>query len=253
VTYLFGKVPRALMEHGEVRAVDLAVYAALATHCDFESHEGNPGVRALAHLAHVHPNTVPASIARLVAAGFVSVVRGSCEDRRPNRYRLLRHAECDVATSRTSQPVVGGVTTSGMLRHNQCDEHVTTSVTEREENLPDTQNRARKRKPAAAAAASVTIPLSLDTPEFRVAWAEWLAYRHERRLTCTARTLTAQLTALEGMGEPAAIESIRTSIGAGWQGLFPPKQGGGNGQPRSPARVVAAPGKYAHRCREGIS
>lgn len=67
-------------------------------------------------------------------------------------------------------------------------------------------------------------PPILETPAFRAAWNDWLTYRRERRLGKWApRTVKAKLAELAALGESAAIQSIRESIGNGWQGLFPPK------------------------------
>ncbi|AHF94029.1 hypothetical protein OPIT5_03890 [Opitutaceae bacterium TAV5] len=67
-------------------------------------------------------------------------------------------------------------------------------------------------------------PPPLDTHEFRTAWADWLAYRRERRLSAyKPRTVTAQLATLAEWGESAAITAIRDSVRNQWQGLFPPK------------------------------
>lgn len=69
------------------------------------------------------------------------------------------------------------------------------------------------------------IPTELDTPEFRTAWSDWLAYRRERRLSAYKpigmRQAFAQLVGFGSVG--IAIESIRQSIGNNWQGLFAPR------------------------------
>ena len=67
------------------------------------------------------------------------------------------------------------------------------------------------------------LPDALDTPRFKAAWSEWIAYRRERKLTCTPRTLTKQLNEAADWGERDAIEAINTSITKGWQGFFKPK------------------------------
>jgi len=70
------------------------------------------------------------------------------------------------------------------------------------------------------------IPDSLDTDEFRSAWDDWTAYRRERKLTTTDRTVKSQLKMLEKLGARAAIETIEVSIRNGWAGLFPEKTNG---------------------------
>ena len=66
------------------------------------------------------------------------------------------------------------------------------------------------------------LPENLDTPEFRAAWADWLAYRKERRLAAYKPIgLTRQLNALSAFGPASAIAAIEQSIQQNYQGLFP--------------------------------
>jgi hypothetical protein len=66
------------------------------------------------------------------------------------------------------------------------------------------------------------VPKALDSPEFRDAWAEWLAYRSERKPKVSPRAARQQLRDLEAWGVERAVTSIRNSIRNSWQGLFPP-------------------------------
>lgn len=78
---------------------------------------------------------------------------------------------------------------------------------------------------AIAAVVSIQVPESIDTPNFRAAWQDWLTYRKERRFTAyKPKSLEGQYKALAEWGEHAAIASIRDSIRNQWQGLFAPKQ-----------------------------
>lgn len=80
---------------------------------------------------------------------------------------------------------------------------------------------------------SNTKPLSktkkeiLPLPDFLNAesWAEWISYRKERKLTCTATTLNAQIEDLIAwhIKGHSMDKIIKASITAGWQGLFEPK------------------------------
>jgi hypothetical protein len=80
----------------------------------------------------------------------------------------------------------------------------------------------------AADAAVVLVPQNLDTPSFRSAWAEWVAYRQERKLAAyKPATIRAQFAKLAEWGEGAAVEAIRESIRQNWQGIFEPRVGPG--------------------------
>lgn len=74
----------------------------------------------------------------------------------------------------------------------------------------------------------VLFPDPLDTPHFREAWAEWTAYRRERRIAALKpRSVIAQLAKLAAWGHDGAIDSIRESIAQNYQGLFPPRTASG--------------------------
>lgn len=69
------------------------------------------------------------------------------------------------------------------------------------------------------------LPQELSTDDFRLAWAQWVKYRRERKLTLTASTRQSQLRKLAGWGNAVAVAAIAASIEHGWQGLFEPKNG----------------------------
>lgn len=90
------------------------------------------------------------------------------------------------------------------------------------------------------------IPESLDTPEFRDAWAEWRDFRRQIRRPVRPLTELKQLADLARHGPAVACQAIEASIRNGWQGLFPEKIAarlpGGSGPPGDAdrARRVAA-------------
>lgn len=90
--------------------------------------------------------------------------------------------------------------------------------------LKDNERQIIKKKARKAPeSVEIDIPDALDCDAFRAAWDEWIAYRRERRLTVTPRTLKAQAAKLAGFGLDGALASIEQSIAQGWQGLFEPK------------------------------
>jgi len=80
------------------------------------------------------------------------------------------------------------------------------------------------------------IPPELSREPFNAAWADWLLYRKERRLSTRTRTIAAQLTSLAPLGPDAAAECLRLSIRNGWQGIFPERMNL-NGSNKQPAHV----------------
>ena len=69
---------------------------------------------------------------------------------------------------------------------------------------------------------TIPIPPTLDTPEFREAWAAWQQHRREIRKKLTPTTVDRQLKKLAKYGPTGAVASIEASIEAGWTGLFDP-------------------------------
>lgn len=70
------------------------------------------------------------------------------------------------------------------------------------------------------------IPESLDTPDFRDAWAAWLKHRSERKPKVTPESAKQAFRDLAVIGPERAVVAIRHSIGKGWQGIFEPKNHG---------------------------
>ncbi len=87
----------------------------------------------------------------------------------------------------------------------------------------------------------LNLPLPFDTEAFKSVWIEFDEHRSRMNKPWTALAAKKILTKLGGMSHDDAIAAINNSIESGWAGVFPPK---GNGQPRSPARIKAEPGKY---------
>jgi hypothetical protein len=73
------------------------------------------------------------------------------------------------------------------------------------------------------------IPPELDTPEFRNAWAEYVAYRKDRRLAALLpASVQRQFKAfVEWGGARVAVEQIGETVRNGYQGVFPPKPANG--------------------------
>lgn len=64
-------------------------------------------------------------------------------------------------------------------------------------------------------------PEQLNTPAFRSAWDEWVAYRIERKKRLTKSTAEKQIKKLSQYTADDAVAVICRSIEMGWIGLFP--------------------------------
>jgi uncharacterized protein YdaU (DUF1376 family) len=76
-------------------------------------------------------------------------------------------------------------------------------------------------KKSRIADAPVVFPESLDNPEFRKVWSDYLDYRKGQRYAkLKPASVTSQLATLASWGQADAISSIQTTIRNGWQGIF---------------------------------
>ena len=75
----------------------------------------------------------------------------------------------------------------------------------------------------------VPVPSVLDCPEFRAAWSDWLADRKVRKKPVTVRAAELQLADFRAWGREDAVLAIQNAIKGGWQGVFRPGPGRGNG------------------------
>lgn len=67
------------------------------------------------------------------------------------------------------------------------------------------------------------IPDDLESPSFREAWSDWLAFRKEIKKPAGPTAQKRLLIQCQKMGLDKAIASIDQSIRNNWQGLFEPR------------------------------
>jgi len=119
-----------------------------------------------------------------------------------------------------------------VTRYDSVTSHVTSrscNAIDKRREEKNTEEDKNPPTPLAAKAAKrqepgedVEIPASIDTPDFRAAWSEWLAFRREdKRKPLTARSARQQLAQFETCGSVAAVNAIRRSIASGYLGVFP--------------------------------
>ena len=99
---------------------------------------------------------------------------------------------------------------------------------EQEQNIPPTPKGGDASPPEED---EEKIPETLDTPEFRLAWNDWIADKKDRKEKLTPRARKMQLERLGKFDVPTAIAMIQQSITNAWKGIFELKADrGGNGQ-----------------------
>lgn len=133
--------------------------------------------------------------------------------------------------SNRMQKVRGGVTHEPSHPLRKCDDASATKASpdkiredkRREEDKPPVSPKGEPTRKVFDPL-SAEIPQSLDTPEFRASWAEWVAYRNGvpgKKLK--QQSWLKQLRAFEAAGVAASVWSINQSIQQGWTGVFPDK------------------------------
>ncbi|MBN2580948.1 MAG: helix-turn-helix domain-containing protein [Pirellulales bacterium] len=219
-----------ILRAAEVGATALMIYAILALHTDWiepgtmRSRICWPSLSRISKIAGLTPRSVRTAIRELERSGLVVVERlGGGSD--STRYLLPaspkepgKNFSSPSHKDRKQISVEGGKILPGR------EEKYFPLTTDRE-----LQTGNQKR----GTVAEIGFPSELDNEQCRTAWGEWLAYRRERRLTCTPRTLNAQLCKLASWGPTAAIQAIENAIAGGWQGLFEPRP---NGRDQAPAK-----------------
>lgn len=80
--------------------------------------------------------------------------------------------------------------------------------------------KTKARKPKDVFDPMKMVPPELDSPEFREAWASWVAHRAEIRKPLTPTAAKMNIQKCLAIGIDRALAAFSHSIGAGWQGLF---------------------------------
>lgn len=107
-----------------------------------------------------------------------------------------------------------------------------------------------RKRPRRASRAEVEpkLPDVLDTPEFRAAWTDWLAYRSELGLKpWVARTVQSNFDEWAGWGAARAVEAIRFTMRKQYQGIVEPQR---NGHRPSEPTGLAAVEEFERRLNE---
>ena len=155
--------------------------------------------------------------------------------KRVERFRRKQRGEPDV-TEIVTQDVNGDVT---------VDVTATGSPPVSLSPTPPNSLNPHSQEPTGPLFGDPEIPESLDTPEFREAWKEWIDYRRERRPKVTPIAARRLLARLSAWGTERAIKAIRFSIASSWQGVCEEKENHArtNSKSSSRQREFAGTGK----------
>lgn len=228
----------------------LLVMLILSTYANFPSGNSiHPSVPTIARQTHLTPDYVRDVLKSLVKDGWLIVEsRGTGGARHCttvyrmdlDRLRPLAQSTTGTEYHRQNEGPRGG-TQSGEGGYSVPPN---TSVKRQgNSSLFSQRTSANGRR---GAQEPTVIPDSLDTPDFRAAWAEWERHRAEMRHKLTPTSTRQQLRRLEDMGHDNAISAIQHSIANGYRGIFPPNERRGETRPRG-GRQAARPPRAARR------
>jgi hypothetical protein len=175
----------------------------------------NPSISSIAETCRIKPKTVAACLNNLEAAGLLTRQR----TRSSNHYTLTNPAHIKLDTPK------GVVSPLPQIVPQTTHQIVPQTV---HEIGSKGHYKGTPPKVILLKEEMMSFPASLDNPDFKAAWQDWITYRQESRLrTWIPRTVKAQLEILAAMGSASAIMAIRASIAGGWQGIYAPRPGNG--------------------------
>lgn len=190
-----------------------------------------PGVRNIAKTCRLDDETVKRAIAELEQAGFLQVDRGRGRGCKHRYYPLLDHERRDDETVRiggtvgdaeTVPPMRTGVPSIRTVVDANCP--VVSPRVSRQTGQKDIQEGNPLYETDLSLGDASTVPENLDTPEFRTAWAKWIAYLAEKkRLAPPRSSLEALWDQLERVGVECAVVMIQTAMANNWNSINVPQ------------------------------
>ncbi len=96
------------------------------------------------------------------------------------------------------------------------------------------------------------LPESLNTVDFLINWAAWIAHRCEIRKPLTPTAARQQIAKLEAMGERRAVAALKHSTANGWQGIFEPTTNGKAGNKPTLVQEIIDNGNEFIRLTGGV-
>jgi len=252
------------VEHATCRKVEvLRIASALSIHpdqalglcirfwiwCDEQLKDGHAaGMNSVTLDSHFNQ---PGLSDALITAGWLQARQGSLVI--PNFDRHMSESAKNRALSgiRKKKQRHGNVTE---MSRSKRDKSVTREEKRREEKRredekepPNPLSGESGRKPPAKAPPfdplKVDLPPSLESPEFRAAWADWMRHRMEIKKPYKPLGVEKLVEQLAAMGAVRSIAAINYSIANQWQGVFEPKSSdrpgrGAGSDPRGNISVV---------------
>lgn len=178
---------------------------------------------SLARMTHFPSSAIEEAISRLVEVGWLEAVSQSGEE----VTEIPQEGAGKVRESRTNPAGRCGnpapiPQASATIQNNTRQDITGQNSTEQRTPLPPSQGEPVKL-------VSVEIPASLETPEFRKAFDEWIEFKREKGQGYKPKGIKKLLSRLAAWGPVRSIQSIEHSMASNYSGLFEPRAGPGQG------------------------
>lgn len=228
---------RAIRDHSKTKGIAQHILFILASRADDDGH-CFPSYRDLARITGYSLKTIARAIKEIQVDELQIVSQGGStkgDNRQSTRYRILigNRSHSDHGQSGNhSQPDHGQSTD----RSHRVHPTVVTESTDRSHRVhlsnheeTNEETKARKRAVGVGSFSAVSsksedppIPLMLQTPAFRKAWADFDQHRRNGRAKkdWTYRAKELALETCLDLGPDKAIATIKRAIISGWTGIF---------------------------------
>jgi hypothetical protein len=198
-----------------------------------------PPLEDMAWRLRLSETALSQDMTRLSLAGLAQLVKHEEGDADGNRWYLTKFAERQApvpADERKRQQREREKKAKYYASHSDVTKGVTNNVTNRDTDT-DTDKDTDKIKKKKPTPTPITIPESLNTPQFASAWVDFTEHRKEIKAKMTPRAANMQLKKLSGYSPNTAIAMIEQSIANGWKGIFELKQSTNNHNRQPQAQV----------------
>ena len=203
-----------------------AVYVALRWKANEGiNHEGpfSAAVLDIAHRAGCCYKKVAHSLGVLESIGVLGIEKQFCENKKTRSPSVFTFLLSEGTPLRT----IGGTP----YAQDEGGPVPRLEKEQKEQKEPKEPNLAPPKPESKFKAEDAEIPATLSSPDFVAAWADWCAYKRERKQTLTRQTAKAQIKEMDKWGATLAVDRIRLSILRGWTGVFERDANGQRGKP----------------------
>ena len=183
-----------------------------------------PGITTIGKELALNRSTVIRCIERLAAKGDILVTRPG--HGKVNHYQLADPNQAQNAPSRNLPP---GAESNHPQAQNapavgaKCAQNQAQNAPQRERTIKRTSEKNKTRGRSPSLLPEAPLPVALDQPAFRKAWADWQTHLKQKKKPPTALATDLQIAKCERLGPAEAVRWLNWAIEHNWQGLYEPQ------------------------------